>query len=220
MRAVAVILVEEDTRLAATLTRGLVEDGLEVRAFTVRGLDASDRIANDDVIVLDLDPMTATFGAVLTQLRTSAPFAPALALVYRDHDQTLLRALAAGADECLVKQVPYYADLLAQLRALLRWASNGRRREPIKRGTMSLTIDPPVVVVDHREFSISPSAHALLAVLLDQDGAPISRAELGRRAFADRVDPRDLIDLHVMNLQRHGLRLESTRGQEVRLVIP
>src|SRR5216684_1916394 len=114
-----ILVVEDDSRLAATLERVLVAEGHEV-ARAGDGMQALRRAKEraPDLVILDvLLPGLDGIG-VCRRLRATGQF-PILMLTALDGTEDRVRGLDAGADDYLVKPFAYQ-ELLARVRALLR----------------------------------------------------------------------------------------------------
>jgi len=115
-----VLLFEDHSRLADSITKGLAGLGFGVDAFQTAGdgLSAFKSIAYDAVI-LDLGLPDRDGLDVLSEMRHSNSSAPILILTARDGIDARVTGLDAGADDYIVKPFAM-AELAARLRALLR----------------------------------------------------------------------------------------------------
>lgn len=115
-----VLLFEDHSRLADSITKGLAGLGFGVDAFQTAGdgLSAFKSIAYDAVI-LDLGLPDRDGLDVLSEMRHSNSSAPILILTARDGIDARVAGLDAGADDYIVKPFAM-AELAARLRALLR----------------------------------------------------------------------------------------------------
>ena len=115
-----ILLIEDHSRLANSIIKGLAGHGFGVDAFGTAGdgLTAFNSIAYDAVI-LDLGLPDRDGLDVLGELRQSNSSAPILILTARDGTEARVTGLDAGADDYVVK--PFVmTELAARLRALLR----------------------------------------------------------------------------------------------------
>jgi DNA-binding response OmpR family regulator len=210
------LLVEDNARIAATLVRGLGEDGFQVEHLP-GGQAALARLGRGDVdaLVLDLGLPDLDGLEVLTIARARGVLAPVLVLTARDAIESRVRALELGADDYLVKPFAY-AELVARVRALIRRAA-APRWAPRSCENLVLLPDEPAATVDGQRVALSPREHALLELFLRRRGEPVARAELLKEVFGYHFDPgTNLVDVHVANLRRklRGalVRLEAVRG--------
>src|SRR5713101_7621408 len=117
-----ILVVEDDTRLAATLQRVLTSEGHEV-AIAGDGNDALRRARDrpPDLVVLDIMLPGLDGISVCRRLRSTGPV-PILLLTALGGTEERVRGLDSGADDYLVKPFAY-EELLARVRALLRRAA-------------------------------------------------------------------------------------------------
>ncbi|TMG61859.1 MAG: response regulator transcription factor [Chloroflexi bacterium] len=114
-----ILVVEDDTRLAATLERVLAAEGHDVEVAGDGG-DALRRARERpfDLVVLDIMLPGLDGIAVCRKLRATG-LVPILLLTALGGTEERVRGLDAGADDYLVKPFAY-EELLARVRALLR----------------------------------------------------------------------------------------------------
>ena len=115
-----VLLVEDESRLAETVRRGLVAEGFVVD-IEHDGLDglAAACAGNFDVVVLDIMLPGLSGYQVLRELRARQVWTPVLMLSAKDGEYDLADAFDMGADDYLTKPFSFVV-LVARLRALLR----------------------------------------------------------------------------------------------------
>jgi DNA-binding response OmpR family regulator len=205
-----VLLVEDTRRLAASIQRGLGEEGFEVTAVSL-GAEALERLDSRQVeaVVLDLGLPDIDGLEVLTRARAAGHRVPILVLTARDAVSERVRALDAGADDYLVKPFAF-AELIARLHALLRRAA-APRWTPLAVG--DLTLDPGELKarIDGKEVALSPRERALLELFLSRPDEVLDRRTILHEAFAYDFDPgTNLIDVHVAHLRR---KLAASRSE-------
>jgi two-component system response regulator MprA len=124
----AILVVDDDTRLQDALRRVLVSNGFEVEV-AADGEEALALLRSRlfDVLVLDV-MMPGTDGLeVCARLRAEGDALPVLMLTARDAVRDRVAGLEAGADDYLVKPFAN-EELVARVRALLRRAGVGAER--------------------------------------------------------------------------------------------
>jgi len=134
-----VLLVEDESRLAETVRRGLVAEGFVVD-IEHDGLDglAAACAGNFDVVVLDIMLPGLSGYQVLRELRAREVWTPVLMLSAKDGEYDLADAFDMGADDYLTKPFSFVV-LVARLRALLR---RGAPQRPTILTAGSLVLDP------------------------------------------------------------------------------
>ncbi len=200
MAHAAVLLVEDDARLAEMLGRLLEAEGYAVT--TVRdGRAALRRLATApvDVVVLDRGLPDGDGLGVVATMRRSGRSTPVLVLTALGTVADRVSGLDAGAEDYLVK--PFAVDeLLARLRALLRRAGDGARVLALGAGHLDLAAGD-AVRPDGTRVALSPTERDLLALLARRPSRVFERDELRDQVFAT-ADTRGAVDTYVYYLRR------------------
>jgi two-component system OmpR family response regulator len=205
------LIVEDDSKLAGSLARGLRSDGYAVDLAST-GEDAllQARVYDYDVVILDVMIPGPDGVEVCRALREDGRWVPVLMLTARDGIGDRIRGLDAGADDYLVKPFDY-GELIARLRALVR---RGAPERPAVLVVGDLEVDPAAhtavragVPVDltSREF-------ALLEFLTRHQGDVVTRTELLEHVWDQHfAGSTNVVDVYVSYLRRK-LELPFGRG--------
>jgi DNA-binding response OmpR family regulator len=219
---VRLLLIEDNARLAESLTTGLRDEGFLVDTVGT-GAAALARTARDDldVIVLDLGLPDLDGAQVLVRLRAAGSHCPILVLTARDALASRVAALDAGADDYVIKPFAF-DELVARLRALARRAT-GPRWAPLISGAIALDDDLGVRSGEQR-IVLSPREHALLGYLLRRRGEVVARADVLREVFGYPKDPgTNVVDVHLAHLRRKlagmPVTITTIRGAGFRLEV-
>jgi DNA-binding response OmpR family regulator len=197
-----VLVVDDDRAARESLGRALVKEGFEVRT-AADGLSALDAVTADPpatvALAVGLSPMTGT--EVVRHIRAQRRTLPVCVLAGRDEADDRLAALAAGADDCLVK--PFAAaELAARLQAMVRLHPTGDQR-PLHLG--DLTIEPARRVATRRgrDLDLTTRELEVLAALARHGGRALSRSQLLAQVwgYTWEVDG-DVVDVFVGGLRR------------------
>ena len=115
-----VLLVEDETRIADFISRGLSEQGyaVDVAPDGDEALQWAD-VADFDLIILDIMLPKRDGIEVCQTLRRRGVSTPLIMLTARDSVEDRVKGLDSGADDYLAKPFAF-AELLARLRALAR----------------------------------------------------------------------------------------------------
>jgi two-component system OmpR family response regulator len=222
-RAMRVLIVEDELRMASLIRRGLTGEGLAADVASC-GEDALWMApAHDyDVVVLDVMLPDLDGFEVCRRLRAAGVWAPVLMLTARDSVDDRVAGLDSGADDYLVKPFAF-AELLARLRALARRGDTGR---PAVLAVGDLRLDPATHDVTRGSAPISLSAKefALLETFMRRPGEVLSRLHLLEHAWDFAYDNRsNVVDVYVRRLRRKiddpfgRESLETVRGAGYRL---
>ena len=216
---VRLLVVEDETRLAAALRRGLSAEGfvVDVAATGPEGLDAA-RHGEYDAMILDVMLPGLSGYEVVRRLRAEQRWLPVLMLSAKDGEYDQADGLDCGADDYLTKPFSYVV-LLARLRALLR---RGAPRRPTVLTVGDLRLDPARrrVTRADTEVVLTSREYALLDYLMRRPGEVVSKTELLDHVWDASVDTApNAVEVYVGYLRRKigRERLETVRGAGYRL---
>jgi two-component system OmpR family response regulator len=220
------LVVEDESRLALLLKRGLEEQGYVV---DVTG-DGAEALwlateAEYDTIVLDVMLPSLDGLEVTRRLRAAGRWAPVLLLTARDGIDDRVAGLDAGADDYLVKPFSF-AELAARVRALVR---RGQVERPVVLEVGGLRLDPARRQAwrGQAPLELSPKEFALLELFLSHPGEVLTRTRILEHVWDFAYDPAsNVVDQYVGYLRRKVDRpfgqadLETVRGVGYRLREP
>ncbi|HUS52644.1 MAG TPA: phosphate regulon transcriptional regulator PhoB [Thermohalobaculum sp.] len=202
---VRILVVEDETALAALLDYNLTHAGYAVRICT-NGDDALVALAEETPDLAILDWMLPGISGIeicrQIRARSETRDMPVIMITARGEEEDRVRGLDIGADDYMTKPLSM-AELTARIKAVLR-----RRRPALAGDTASfgdITLDREVKRVhrDGREVRLGPTEFRLLDCLLRRPGRVFSREQLldivwGRDVY---VEART-VDVHVGRLRK------------------
>jgi two-component system, OmpR family, response regulator len=218
-----VLVVEDETRMARLLKRGLEEEGhaVDVAGDGPEGLWLATENSYGTVV---LDVMLPGFDGfeLCRKLRAAGIWTPVLMLTARDAVDDRVRGLDAGADDYLVKPFSLL-ELAARLRALVR---RDDRARPAVLTEGNLKLDPASKRAwrGGTELQLSPKEFSLLELFLRHPGTVLTRSQILDAAWDFAYDgTSNVVDQYVTYLRRkidvpfgrHDL--ETVRGMGYRL---
>ncbi|HEX9648649.1 MAG TPA: response regulator transcription factor [Alphaproteobacteria bacterium] len=214
-----VLVVEDDTTLAAQLRAALDQAGYAVDAAG-DGEEAQFLGETEpyDVVVLDLGLPVVDGVTVLERWRRAGHAVPVLILTARDSWHDKVAGFDAGADDYLAK--PFrMEELLARLRALIRRAS-GHASARLACGPIELDTARSQVTVEGAPVKLTAHEYKLLAYLMHHQGQVVSRTELIEHIYDQSFDrDSNTIEVFVARLRKKlGVpAIETVRGLGYRL---
>ena len=217
------LVVEDESKMAALLRRGLQEEGYAVDVAST-GEDGSWLGSENDYDVILLDVMLPDTDGfeVCRRLRAADRWAPILMLTARDGVRDRVAGLDAGVDDYLTKPFSF-DELFARVRALLR---RGPSERPSVLVNGDLRLDPAARRVSRgdTEIDLTQKEFSLLELFMRRPGEVLSRTRILEHVwdFAYEGDS-NVVDVYVRYLREKidrpfGRRsLETVRGAGYRL---
>ena len=196
------LLVEDDTRIARFVAKGLREQAYAVD-IAATGEDALYQAAVNgyDLVILDVMIPAPDGFAVCRELRKSGQRMPILMLTARDAVEDRIAGLDHGADDYLTKPFEF-RELLARLRALLRRSGELR---PAKITIADLVLDTGAQSAKRagRQITLTAKEYALLEYLARNAGRVVGRAEIAEHVWDETFDPfSNLIEVYINRVRR------------------
>ena len=191
-----ILVVEDDSRVAASVRRALVYEGYEV-TVAEDGRTALDQARDEEPDLVLLDVMLPGIDGleVCRRLRAAGDM-PILMLTARDATADRVLGLDSGADDYLPKPFAY-EELLARVRALLR------RRAPADEHVLryaDLALDPATREVTRagRAVHLTALEFDLLQFLLKHPRQVLSRAQLLDAVWGyDTENVSNVVDVYI-----------------------
>ncbi|HET7151591.1 MAG TPA: response regulator transcription factor [Candidatus Acidoferrum sp.] len=196
------LLVEDDTRIARFVAKGLREQAYAVD-IAATGEDALYQAAVNtyDLVILDVMIPAPDGFAVCRELRKSGQRMPILMLTARDAVEDRIAGLDHGADDYLTKPFEF-RELLARLRALLRRSGELR---PAKITIADLVLDTGAQSAKRggRQITLTAKEYALVEYLARNAGRVVGRAEIAEHVWDETFDPfSNLIEVYINRVRR------------------
>jgi two-component system phosphate regulon response regulator OmpR len=196
-----VLLIEDDSRLAAMVSEYLGEAGYRVTTIS-NGIDGLEQLgkAPYDALVLDLSLPDMDGLEVCRRLRARWDL-PVLMLTARGDTMDRVVGLELGADDYLPK--PFEPrELLARLRAILRRRSLSREANLLRFGRLEIDRDARSVRLAGVEKMLTSLQFALLVALAENAGRVLSRDALMVLMKGEKLDAADRTNaVHVSRLR-------------------
>lgn len=205
-----VLLVEDQTKLARAVRRGLQQEGyaVDVAATGDDGLHLATEVDYDAVVLDVMLPGLDGF-EVCRRMRVQGRWAPVLMLTARDGVADRVTGLDVGADDYLIKPFAL-RELLARLRALVR---RGAGERPAVLTVGSLRLDPAAHTVsrDGQPVELSAREFALLEFFMRHPGEVVTRTQVLEHVWDFNYEGlSNVVDVYVGYLRR---KLEQPFGR-------
>lgn len=193
-----VLIVEDDLALADFLSAEL-----EAQQFAVdllhdgeEALRALQENHPYDLLIADLNLPRLDGISLIRRMRPLHPRLPLLVLTARSQVEDKVNAFQSGADDCLTKPFSL-AELLARIQALLR-RNTGLVPNCSRVGDLTLLRDERRVERNGRRIDLTPREFAILDVMMQNAGRPVSRATLLREVWNMPAEPStNIVDVYM-----------------------
>jgi DNA-binding response OmpR family regulator len=215
---VRLLLVEDDSRVAGFIAKGLREYSYAVDVSGDGGHALYQMAVNHyDLVILDVMLPVKSGYAVCRELRDSGFHVPVLMLTARDSVDDRVAGLDCGADDYLVKPFDF-KELLARLRALSRRTGTPR---PQTLQVADIVIDTAshMVTCGGQPVSLTAKEYALLEFLVQHRDRVVGRDTIAQHVWDENFDPlTNVIDVYIKRLRAKletgGRRFIHTRRGE------
>ncbi|MBV9349194.1 MAG: response regulator transcription factor [Patescibacteria group bacterium] len=219
-----VLVVEDNHKLADSLTRGFRQEGYAVDCLA-DGEDAERRLlishADYDIVVLDITLPRKNGIAICRSLREQGVMTPIIMLTSRDTTEDKILGLDSGADDYLVKPFSF-EELLSRMRAL------SRRPRPtlspnLEVGDLVLKPATQEVFKGDKKINLTLKEFRILEFFMSKPGEVINRQQIIDHLWDFHFNPLSrVMDVHINNVRNklkddYGTTLETVRGIGYRL---
>jgi DNA-binding response OmpR family regulator len=179
---------------------------------------AAFRHERPDLVVLDLN-LPELDGLEVCRIIRRESATPVIMLTARAEEADKLGGLELGADDYIVK--PFSPrEVVARVRAVLRRASGDVAVSHLLRaGELQLDLDRHTLTRGAQPIELTPTEFGLLAVLMQNAGRVLTRAQLLDQARSEAMDGYErTIDAHIKNL-RHKLEPDPKTPRYILTVV-
>jgi DNA-binding response OmpR family regulator len=210
-----ILIVEDDKTVRETLALNLRAEGYEVLAAEdgEAGLKAA-RDGSPDLVVLDV-MLPRLDGLTVCRILRRESDVPIILLTARGTEADKIIGLETGADDYIVKPFSL-GEFLARVRAALRRGRGPREAaEELASGDLRLDLVGRRVYRGEEEIPLAPREFDLLAMLLRNRGAVLTRELLLARVWGEdfKGDTRT-VDVHIRWLRQ---KIESDPSDPQRI---
>jgi two-component system OmpR family response regulator len=202
LKAMRILIVEDDRDAASWLVKGLTEAG-HIADHAADGEDGLNmaREKVHDVIIVDrmlpkLDGLT-----LIRRLRDEGIQAPVLILSALGDVDEKVKGLRAGGDDYLAK--PYsFAELLARVEGLARRSASEPQQTRLSVLDLEMNLLARTVTRAGKPILLQPREFKLLEYLMRNAGHVVTRTMLLENVWDYHFDPQtNVIDVHISRLR-------------------
>jgi len=183
------LLVEDDTKIAAFIQKGLKAAGYAVDHAVdgERGLDLAFTEPYDaaiiDIMLPRLDGLS-----LLKILRKEKVDTPVIILSAKDSVDDRIRGLETGSDDYLTKPFAF-SELLARVQALIRRSSGTTEPTRLTFSSLSMDLITREVTREGSKIDLQPLEFSLLEYLMRNAGRVVSKTMIMEHVWDYNFDP-------------------------------
>lgn len=208
-----ILLVEDESKTAAFVRRGFVEEGwvVDVADDGEDGLHLA-TTGDYDIVILDVMLPKRDGWSVLRGIRGYRPEQPVILLTALDAVSQRVKGLDAGADDYLVKPFAF-SELLARVRNILR-RGPARPVETLRIADVEMDLLRHKATRKGEPIELAPQEYRLLEYLLRHSGEVLTRTRLAEQVWDMNFDG----DSNVVDVAIRRLRRKIDDGHEQKLI--
>ena len=219
------LIVEDDKRLAAMISRGLSSEGFSciIAGDVASGIDAA---ADVDLIILDRMLPGGDGVELCRRLRAKGNRVPIIMLTALADVDERIDGLRAGADDYLGKPFDF-EELLARVEALVRRAAPQVESPTIACGDLSINTEEHTAQLLGADIPLTVLEFDLLKLLARHPNRFWSRERIMSRVWPSTAEPEtNVVDVYISRLRRKlnvtgaPSLIETRRGVGYRLCCP
>lgn len=197
-------VIDDNPDVRASFIYALTKEGYQVVEFQ-NGGDALAQLEAQPpaMIILDVDMPVLDGWQTLQELRRRGCFQPVLMVTGTNDVGSRVKGLELGADDYIGKPCES-SELIARVRALLRRTSSPFQPavKLLVRGDVKIDLDRKTATRGDERLALTRTDFALLKLLSENKGAPVSRETILRDVWKARSGNSHALDTHLWRLRK------------------
>lgn len=200
-----ILIIEDDSRVAELIQRGLREQGFET-TLAYDGLSGK-KLADQntyDLIITDIILPKMDGLDLCKHIRQTQPDTPIIMLTALGTTDDKVEGFDAGADDYLVKPFEM-RELLVRMRALLKrqHKSTASSGNVLKYADLEMNLHTKIVKRQGIDINLTPKEFNLLQYMLQNPERVLSRAEIAGKVWDTHFDTgTNFIDVYINYLRK------------------
>lgn len=198
-----ILLVEDDVKTVAYLSKGLAENGFIVD----KSIDGQDGLFKAlsffyDLVILDIRLPSLDGWSIVSKIRQKNKILPILMLTAKDAIEDRVQGFELGADDYLIKPFSF-CELLARIRALLRRGQTIQQDDNIKIADLEINLREHKAWRSGQRLRLTPKEFSLLTLLAKHHGEYLSRSVITERVWDIHFDSdTNTVDVMIRRLRQ------------------
>ncbi len=197
-----VLLIEDDTKIAGFIEKGLRESGFVVDVCNdglsglALGLEGKYDTAVVDIMLPGMDGLE-----VIEKLRKADINTPVLILSARQSVDDRIQGLQRGGDDYMIKPFSF-SELLARVQALIRRDKKSTQPMMLQAGNLEMDLLKHEVQRGGEKIDLPAKEYALLELMLRNAGTVLSKTTILEKVYEYNFDPQtNVVDVLVCRLR-------------------
>ena len=209
-----ILLVEDDTKIASFVTKGLKAEGYAVDHAEdgENGLHLALTEPYDAAIIDIMLPRRSGL-EVIQEMRRHHRDTPVIILSARSSTEDKVTGLQTGSDDYLTKPFAF-SELLARLQALMRRSSGAAEPTQLKAGDLSMNLITREVFRQGRKIELQPLEFSLLEYLMRNTGKVVSKTMIMEHVWDYHFDPQT----NVVESRIYHLREKVDKDFDIKMI--
>jgi two-component system OmpR family response regulator len=209
-----ILLVEDDTKIAAFILKGLKAEGFAVD-HAVDGEQGLDLALTEPYAAAVVDVMLPKLNGLdlIRALRREKVNTPVIVLSAKGSVEDRVRGLQTGADDYLTKPFAF-SELLARIQALMRRQTGSPEPTRLSFADLSMNLITREVFRGKNRIELQPLEFSLLEYLLRSAGRVVSKTMIMENVWDYHFDPQT----NVVESRVYKLREKIDRDYPVKLI--
>ncbi|NBB20242.1 response regulator [Runella sp. CRIBMP] len=212
-----ILIVEDDSRIAQNISKGLREKGFETE-IAYDGLIGS-KIATAhhfDLVILDINLPSMNGYEVCKLIRQRDPNVPVLMLTALGEPDDKIEGFNVGADDYIVKPFDF-RELLARVNVFLKRSQSDADNTGgniLRVADLEINTDTKIVVRANHAIDLTPKELALLEYLVRNKGRVVSKTDIAEKVWDMNFDS----GTNVVEVYINFLRKKIDRDFDTKLI--
>jgi len=197
-----ILLVEDDSKIASFIIKGMKEAGYVVdhapdgNEGLALALTESYDTAIIDIMLPKLDGLS-----LIAEMRKSKVTTPVIILSVKGSVEDRVKGLQTGSDDYLTKPFAF-SELLARVQALIRRASGATEPTRITLGNLSINLLTREVTRGNKKMDLQPMEFSLLEYLMRNAGRVVSKTMIMEHVWDYNFDPEtNIVEARICRLR-------------------
>ena len=197
-----ILLVEDDSKIASFIIKGMKEAGYAVdhapdgnEGLTLALSEPYDT-AIIDIMLPKLDGLS-----LIEEMRKNKVTTPVIILSVKGSVEDRVKGLQTGSDDYLTKPFAF-SELLARVQALIRRASGATEPTRITLGNLSINLLTRDVTRGSKKIELQPMEFSLLEYLMRNAGRVVSKTMIMEHVWDYNFDPQtNIVEARICRLR-------------------